>query len=319
MDPVTHAVLGAACSQALLYRYDKRNAWLAGALAAMAPDLDIFIRSAQDPMMLFIYHRHFTHSLLFIPFGGFLVGFGLLLFKRSREKKKFTFLAALIGYATHCFLDACTSYGTQLFWPFSNQRIAWDWIAIVDPFFTIPIILGLIWTWIFLTRKGVITGLGVAACYLIFCIIQHERALGSAEEYAAEQQWQITRLRAIPEIGTARHFRILAFTQERLWVAEVYVPLFASGKVATLDLFPIFEPSSLPQFTPTTQQQLRDFEVFDWFTDGYMVMAHDKPLALVDARFLRGLKPLVALWGIQFMPNEPHVRHISNITMEPSS
>ena len=43
-----------------------------------------------------------------------------------------------MGYATHGLLDSCTSYGTQLFWPFSDVRVAWDTMSIVDPLFTVP-------------------------------------------------------------------------------------------------------------------------------------------------------------------------------------
>ena len=46
-----------------------------------------------------------------------------------------------LGYSTHGLLDACTSYGTQLFWPFSNERISWNNISIVDPLFTIPVLI----------------------------------------------------------------------------------------------------------------------------------------------------------------------------------
>ncbi|MDB2316436.1 metal-dependent hydrolase, partial [Luminiphilus sp.] len=35
-------------------------------------------------------------------------------------------LVALVGYATHGLLDACTTYGTMLLWPFSDARIAWS-------------------------------------------------------------------------------------------------------------------------------------------------------------------------------------------------
>ena len=52
-----------------------------------------------------------------------------------------TYLACLdTGYATHGLLDACTSYGTQLFWPFSDERVAWNNSSIVDPLFTLPIL-----------------------------------------------------------------------------------------------------------------------------------------------------------------------------------
>ncbi|GIS21122.1 MAG: hypothetical protein CM15mP120_30380 [Pseudomonadota bacterium] len=49
-------------------------------------------------------------------------------------------MACLAGYATHGLLDACTSYGTQLFWPFSNVRVAWNNSSIVDPLFTLPLV-----------------------------------------------------------------------------------------------------------------------------------------------------------------------------------
>ena len=41
----------------------------------------------------------------------------------------FTYLFCLLGYATHGMLDACTSYGTQLLWPFTNHRYAFNTIS----------------------------------------------------------------------------------------------------------------------------------------------------------------------------------------------
>ena len=118
---------------------------LIGFLAGLAPDLDVFIGSSTDPILFLEFHRQFTHSLIFIPFGSLLVA--LLIFplvKRSMNFKT-VYLASLLGYATHGLLDACTSYGTQLFWPFSNERVTWNNISIIDPLFTIPalILLGI--------------------------------------------------------------------------------------------------------------------------------------------------------------------------------
>ena len=115
-----------------------------GGLAGMAADLDILINSSHDPMLILLYHRYFTHSLLFIPLGGLLVTLGLMLFKRFRAHWRLTYLAALIGYATHGILDAFTSYDTVLYWPFTNMRVSWDIISIIDPFITIPLILSIV-------------------------------------------------------------------------------------------------------------------------------------------------------------------------------
>ena len=64
------------------------------------------------------------------------------LFKRNSDRSlgfKRVYLFSFAGYATHALLDACTTYGTQLFLPFSNTRVAWNNVSVVDPLFTIPL------------------------------------------------------------------------------------------------------------------------------------------------------------------------------------
>ena len=109
----------------------------------IAPYLDIFIRSSTDPLLSLQYHRQFTHSIIFIPFGGLICAlFLFIVFKKiSPFNFKMTWLYCTLGYGTHGLIDACTSYGTLLFWPFSDMRIAWNNISIIDPLFTLPLIL----------------------------------------------------------------------------------------------------------------------------------------------------------------------------------
>ena len=42
------------------------------------------------------------------------------------------------GFLTHTLLDCFTTYGTQLFAPFSDTRVAWGTIAVADPLWTFP-------------------------------------------------------------------------------------------------------------------------------------------------------------------------------------
>ena len=64
MDPLSQAVLGVSLSQSVARnRSQLRQAFWIGALSGMAPDLDILIRSAADPLLFLEYHRQFTHSL----------------------------------------------------------------------------------------------------------------------------------------------------------------------------------------------------------------------------------------------------------------
>ncbi len=123
MDPISQASLGASLSQSFARDKSKQfSALLIGALAGMAPDLDMFIRSAEDPLLFLEFHRQFTHSLIFIPVGAFLCS--LVFYPFFRKKLSFAqiYLFSFLAYATHGMLDACTSYGTQLFWPFSNDE-----------------------------------------------------------------------------------------------------------------------------------------------------------------------------------------------------
>lgn len=138
MDPLSQASLGASLS--LSFFRDKTkylSVLIIGMLAGMAPDLDVFIRSDDDPLLFLEFHRQFSHSLIFIPIGALLCA--LVFYPFTRKKLSFSqvYLVSFLAYATHGLLDACTSYGTQLFWPFSNQRVSWNTVSIIDPFFTL--------------------------------------------------------------------------------------------------------------------------------------------------------------------------------------
>ncbi|MBA2709500.1 MAG: metal-dependent hydrolase [Tatlockia sp.] len=313
MDPITHGALGAATAQLLLMKRDKKNAWLVGALAAMAPDLDVFIRSQQDPMLILLYHRHFTHSLSFIPVGAFLVTLVLILFKPFRKQWYYTFLAALIGYSTHGLLDACTSYGTLLFWPFNHERVSLDLIAIIDPFFTVPIILGLVWTLVNDNRIGVSIGLGLAGIFLLFNSFQHNRALAITESYSKENRIPISRARSFPFLLSSTHWRSVVETNNGFFIADLYLPLMNKSEVTKVGKYPVFKKEDLPEFVKISPGQLRDYKIFDWFSEGFVIIAARQPLILVDGRYLVGENPAIALWGIQFVPGQPHVKSVSGV------
>src|SRR5690606_24542811 len=100
------------------------KACLVGFFAALFPDLDVFIRSSSDALVSLTYHRHFTHSLVFVPVGAlfvFIFATPLLRWGLSRAE---IYIFAFSGYLSACLLDACTSYGTYLFWPFMNEPVS---------------------------------------------------------------------------------------------------------------------------------------------------------------------------------------------------
>ncbi|MGH7830674.1 MAG: metal-dependent hydrolase, partial [Candidatus Binatia bacterium] len=75
MDPITQGLLGGVAAQSLYRKPVPRFVPWVAAVSAMTPDLDLFIRSKEDPLLVFEYHRQFTHSLVFIPFGAAFLAF----------------------------------------------------------------------------------------------------------------------------------------------------------------------------------------------------------------------------------------------------
>ena len=70
MDPISQGAIGALAAQASVRHKNLAKVTLVGCLAGLAPDLDVLIQSRGDPILFLEYHRQFTHSLLFIPFGS---------------------------------------------------------------------------------------------------------------------------------------------------------------------------------------------------------------------------------------------------------
>ncbi len=185
MDPVSQGALGATLAQSFAKTSDKHErvkaATIMGCLGGLAPDLDILIFSPTDPLLFLEFHRQFTHSLAFLPFGALIVTFVMYRIVNRFTKAGLAFSTAwlfcFLGYLTHGLLDACTTYGTQLFWPFSNERVAWNNVSIIDPLFTLPV-LGLVITGVFrrnplFGRIAMIWGI----TYLLLGVVQRDRAI----------------------------------------------------------------------------------------------------------------------------------------------
>ncbi len=315
MDLLTHAVLGASCAHLVLYRKDYKIPVIAGALAAIAPDADLFITLfSTNPLSVELWHRSFSHALAFIPIGGILVTLFLMLFPLFRKKWSITLAAALIGMATHGVLDACTSYGTQLLWPWSHQRSSWDIIAIIDPLFTIILSLGGAWSIIFHERKAAILSLILASMLLLFHCFQHQKAIHAAQLFAKKNQITLTRIRALPALGSATSWRIIAHKQQCVFIATAYTPLWGTASIA-----PVMEAAQCSWATHPHDfagQQNQELDIFSWFSDNYLIVANQNPLIIADGRYTdyQGSR-FISLWGIKINNAKNHVTKVKMIPL----
>lgn len=143
MDSLTQAALGAAIGQAILGKEGDWKPLAAGALIATIPDLDEILYLFYDGFEMLRIHRGFSHSILFCLIGAFPLAFAISKMKWAQKFNylrmwNFTFLCLI----THVILDTFTSYGTQLLLPFSDARLGLDSINVVDPVYTLPLLLG---------------------------------------------------------------------------------------------------------------------------------------------------------------------------------
>ena len=295
MDPLSQGTVGAAFAQSTANKNNILKIGIVGFLAGLAPDLDVLIQSSTDPILFLEYHRQFTHSLFFIPFGSLIVALLVFPLVRSSMNLKTVYLASFLGYATHGLLDACTSYGTQLFWPFSNERVTWNNISIVDPLFTVPI---LIFVGIAIkTRKRVFSffAIGWITFYLSLGFVQYERALSAAIELANSRGHNAERLTLKPSFGNIILWKSIYQHEETFYVDAIRT--VESSSWCSGESIRIFDYQyHLPNLDKESQQK-RDIERFRWFSQDYLGFNEDLNL-VTDIRYSMIPNQIAPMWGL---------------------
>lgn len=143
MDSITQLALGAAVGEATLGSRVGNRAPAWGAVCGVLPDLDVFVPLG-DAVRDFTYHRSASHSLLVMAVVTPLVVWLILKIHRdAREHRRRWFALVYLAFATHALLDSHTVYGTQILWPLDNTPVAWSTIFIIDPAYTLPLLVGL--------------------------------------------------------------------------------------------------------------------------------------------------------------------------------
>ena len=309
MDPLTQGVLGASLPQASSAGRYAASAGLLGFLAGMAADLDVLIRSATDPLLFLEYHRQFTHSLVFIPFGGLICALVLHYIVGRKRGLSFrqSWLFCTLGYATHALLDACTSYGTMLFWPFSEQRIAWNTISIIDPLFTLPILVGVILAG--RRRRPLYARLALlwAVGYMALGLSQRNEAMAMGHALAEQRGHRPLRLEAKPSFANILVWKIVYETGDRFYVDAVrarFAPqVFAGDSVQKLVI-----DRDMP-WLDLDSQQARDIERFRWFSDGYIARDPLYANRVIDIRYSIIPNEMAPLWSIELSPEAAPDEH----------
>ena len=298
MDLLTQGLVGSAVAQSFCRPKAQYRVAFYGAIAGMAPDLDALISSSADPLLNLDYHRHFSHSLAFIPVGASIVALLIWLVSRRRFEFREIWMACLLGYATHGLLDACTSYGTHLWWPFALDRVSWNLVSIIDPLFSLPLLALTVWgAWrsrVWFPRAAAI----FCACYLLFAFAQHRQAESAQQTLIAQRDHTAVRQVVKPGIGNVFLHRSVYLHDGVYHVDAIHViPGFAPK---------IYPGGKVDAYTST--QTNRDVARFDRLSNGFLCQHPEAAHVIGDIRY--GMLPTstVPLWGIKInraQPDEP--------------
>ena len=297
MDIVTQGVLGAALAQSAAKKEHIRLATIIGLIAGVIADADILIRSASDPLLSLEFHRHFTHSIFFIPFGAGIAFLLLWPFLRNKLSAAYLYLYCFMGYLLSGFIDACTSYGTYLFWPLINARISWHIISIIDPVFTIILIAAISIGFKKFSSSFSRIGLALAGIYLLFTFFQMNRAENSIIELAAQRGHTIEKIIVKPTIGNSLLWRSVYLSNNTFYIDAVRTGL--NKRIYQGDFIKQFNMTETFPKLDTNSLLAEDIQRFEIFSDDYVSQYPGRPDILGDVRYSMSPIGITPLWGIE--------------------
>ncbi|MEO5696719.1 MAG: metal-dependent hydrolase [Burkholderiaceae bacterium] len=219
MDSLSQIALGAAVGLAAMGR--RTAPWKAalwGAVAGTLPDLDVLIDHG-DPIRNMVLHRAETHALFWLTLASLPLAAVVARMHGERACWRRWWLALWLVLVTHPLLDAMTVYGTQLALPFSNHPFGVGSVFIIDPLYTLPLLVGAGWA---LTTRGSargraanLVGLVLSTAYLGWGVLAQQHVERIARASLAAQGIAAERVLVTPTPFNSVLWRVVAIAGER--------------------------------------------------------------------------------------------------------
>lgn len=221
MDSLSQIVLGGALAAAIAPAAHRRAALLAGAALGTLPDLDGIPLALlfDDPIVRMTWHRSLSHSLFVLPFVATLIWW---LCKRRGGRVASSparwFFAMQLALITHPLLDAFTVYGTQLWWPLTPPPTMWSSVFIIDPLYTLWLLIACVVAWRArerpIAQRALIAGLVLSTAYLGWSLLAKARVDRAADEALAAIGLQDAPRFSVPMPFNTLLWRVVAMTPE---------------------------------------------------------------------------------------------------------
>lgn len=242
MDTLTQFALGAGVGAAVLGRdMAPRKAAIIGGVLGVVPDLDV-LYPFNDPIDAFVLHRGPSHSLIVQAVVTPIFGEALMrLFKDLRHRRMRSYLAVYLVFATHALLDAMTIYGTRILWPVWPQPVGAGSIFIIDPTYTLPLVVAVVWSlclrsWSAGLRRALTAGLVLSTAYLGWSLAAQQMAYARAAQALGAAGIEPEATLAIPTPFNTLYWKVIALDGEGY--LNLYLPLFGPAEQVAVHRHP---------------------------------------------------------------------------------
>jgi inner membrane protein len=221
-------------------------------------------------------------------------------------------MAAIAAYATHAPLDMLTSYGTPIFWPVDFTRISLDIMPIIDPIFTLILLIGMIAMTI---RRSNMLGrltLLIVGLYIAFAATQHNRALNAQLALSEHRSNKPDIVRVMPTPGNVLVWNSVYLASGTIYTDLIRVPLTSEkARIIEGKQFEVLKKERLYKRHKITEESrvAQDIVNFEWFAGGLVAPLDRKNNnELADMRYTIQWMNNAPLWTIKVdfaKPDEP--------------
>jgi inner membrane protein len=217
MDSLSQLALGAAVGVAVMGR--RTAVWKAalwGGVCGTLPDLDVLIDQG-DPIRNMTMHRADSHSLFWLSLASPGIAWIAARLSGSMPLFRRWWLAVWLALVTHPLLDLMTVYGTQILRPFTDQPFGVGSVFIIDPLYTLPLLIGLIAALARRDARGLRwnrVGLTLATAYLAWGVAAQHHVKGIAAESLARQGIDAHQVLVTPTPFNTVLWRVVAMTPD---------------------------------------------------------------------------------------------------------
>ena len=283
MDSVSQAVLGAAVGEVVLGSRVGNKAILWGAVAGTIPDLDVLAYPLMDQISQLSWHRGPSHAFFYLILAAPIMAWVINRLHKGKATWRHWTLLLLLAFITHVLLDSFTVYGTQLFRPFSHFPVGFNSISIVDPLYTVPLLIAVVVA-LFLKRNSrrrlrlIIAGLALSTLYLGITVGFKFHVNAVAQDNFVRQNIRAEKYMTAPTLLNSVLWRITAKVEDGFKVG--YYSLLDSDRDIEFSYLPQRDSLLLPVRHTEALARL------EWFSRGYYVVSESEgELHFADIRF----------------------------------